>query len=344
MGNGVIPASQTAAKTITSAKITPNADYKAVVLWTTGSYSLILNPKYDSAKGIITFNTPLSSMSGNAVIALEDKTGKILWSWHIWRTSYNPSKANALDTYTYNVGDTIKGSIKMMKYDLGVTQLANILGPNAYENGLLYQWGRKDPFLAAKGIGNTEPVKGTDYFINSATGALDFNVGTKSKVITADGAATVNTAIANPMTIYVRRETTNADWLSSGRQEVVKSNDLWGNPGSKSWKINKAKGTKSMFDPCPPGYMTSPHYTWIGDAYTFKSDGITYMGAYYPITGYRSVDGILISCMESSGSWSSSPMESNSSLSDNVGYTLTIYYPNGGLPRSELLHVRCCAQ
>ena len=34
---------------------------------------------------------------GNAVIAAKDASGKIIWSWHIWRTAYNPAdNADAL--------------------------------------------------------------------------------------------------------------------------------------------------------------------------------------------------------------------------------------------------------
>jgi hypothetical protein len=357
MGNGVIPESQKAV--LASATIAKNAAYKAVVLWSTGTSisSIVQNVKYDSTNGIITFNTPAkSSMLGNAVIALEDGTGKILWSWHIWRTSYNPSAANGLDTYTYNVGDSIKGSLKMMKYNLGATQMANILGPNAYENGLLYQWGRKDPFLSGKGISNTEPVKGTDYFIDVTASTIDFIVGNKSKLITDDGSATVNTAIANPMTFY-REQASGYDWLSNGTEAIIKNNDLWGNPPTKSSSINRNKGTKSMFDPCPPGYMIAPQYTGYKSStyatdgtYTRTNDGIIYhngsVSTLLPAVGIRQhTSGILSDVAMNGTIWFSTTPNVNPFLASMLGYNnRTLASPLGTTYRAFGLATRCCVQ
>jgi hypothetical protein len=351
MGNGVIPESQKGV--ITSAKIAKNAAYKAVVLWSTGTSitSIVQNVVYDSNSGKITFNTPAkSSMPGNAVIALEDGTGKILWSWHIWRTSYIPGGSD-LDTYAYNVGDSIKGNLKMMKYNLGATQLATTLGANAYESGLLYQWGRKDPFLGGKGniqdASKNEPVKGEDYFISTA---VDFT----SKLITADGASSVTTAIANPLTFYLSQS--GGDWLASGSAAIIKNNDIWGNPGSISYKINKEKGAKSMFDPCPPGYMVPPVYTWYKSktystdgTYSLMNNGMVYKNgiasAFYALAGYRdSNTGKMLYIGVIGNAWQSSPTASNNSGTYNLYFNNGAINPLTATSRGFGEPVRCCIQ
>ncbi|WP_147625832.1 hypothetical protein [Alistipes provencensis] len=67
------------------------------------------------------------TMSGNAVVAATDAAGKILWSWHLWVTTYSP--------------DTNQG---WMDRHLGAMANSKEAGSAAF--GLLYQWGRKDPF------------------------------------------------------------------------------------------------------------------------------------------------------------------------------------------------------
>lgn len=69
---------------------------------------------------------------GNAVIAVEDETGKILWSWHIWCTGAAAPTAVAIGSYSY------------LDRNLGATATGSDAGAHAY--GCFYQWGRKDPF------------------------------------------------------------------------------------------------------------------------------------------------------------------------------------------------------
>jgi hypothetical protein len=71
-----------------------------------------------------------TSAKGNAVVALKDAAGTIRWSWHIWVTD-SPRTAN----YTHN-------GYTFMDRNLGATEG----GFSLASCGLLYQWGRKDPF------------------------------------------------------------------------------------------------------------------------------------------------------------------------------------------------------
>ena len=85
----------------------------------------------------ICFKVPEPYLEGNAVIAAKDNSGKILWSWHIWLTD-KPS-----EQIYYNDAGTF------MDRNLGATT-AEVGDVGAL--GLLYQWGRKDPFLGSSSI------------------------------------------------------------------------------------------------------------------------------------------------------------------------------------------------
>ena len=50
--------------------------------------------------GYVYFDCPQQEVLGNAVIAVKDSDGKILWSWHIWRLGSLPG----YQTYNYNQG------------------------------------------------------------------------------------------------------------------------------------------------------------------------------------------------------------------------------------------------
>ncbi len=108
---------------------------------------------------------------GNAVIAAydnEDYTqGNIIWSWHIWVTSEDPTNiSNAITYYTYpwdesgiygygnSEGRARVPGYGMMSCNLGAlaSEPTATTGEGAVITyGMLYQWGRKDPFPALKG-------------------------------------------------------------------------------------------------------------------------------------------------------------------------------------------------
>lgn len=82
-------------------------------------------------KGYVVFETGNTWKKGNAVLAVTDDTGTILWSWHIWSTDYVLGSG---DITVYNHSKS--RSYKMMSHTLGE------VGSTA----LFYQFGRKDPF------------------------------------------------------------------------------------------------------------------------------------------------------------------------------------------------------
>ncbi|MBR4977440.1 MAG: hypothetical protein IKY95_00635 [Bacteroidales bacterium] len=86
--------------------------------------------------GEVEFET--TGQEGNALIAVKDDSGTILWSWHIWATD-EPS----VQTWTNEFG-----TYYMMDRNLGATRSSGG-GSNRWREatGTLYQLGRKDPFI-----------------------------------------------------------------------------------------------------------------------------------------------------------------------------------------------------
>lgn len=110
---------------------------------------------------------------GNALIAAYNSAGDIIWSWHIWVTSLNPDNVGNASRYTTWAWDnsgikTTEARVpgyQVMPCNLGALAFkpdgsdvrndyadgGGKLDFSTFKTfGLLYQWGRKDPFPAIK--------------------------------------------------------------------------------------------------------------------------------------------------------------------------------------------------
>lgn len=201
---------------------------RADVLWETKLISnqsmvkgtVVKNVYYNSRDGRIQF-TVMKRQIGNALIALYDKDDNILWSWHIWIT-YSGLMSNYCPTYEYN------GKTYMIEdWALGRLNTNDFTGMQY--TGLLYQWGRKDPFFPTGGSGS------------------DISYSTAYPVVSSDK-ATVAEAIAHPMTYY--RGVSDVDAKNYVWNSEEKA-DLWSNT------------TKTIYDPCPRGWQVISS-TFIG--------------------------------------------------------------------------------
>ena len=218
---------------------------------------------------------------GNAVIAVSDNMGYVLWSWHLWFCKgYDPVRFQQ----TYNDG-TI-----WMDRNLGASTDAVSAG-----FGLMYQWGRKDPFPGPYTNSGSvtptipafrDPVPGKDH--TAAPGIITF-------------------AHREPM-VFLTSEYSEK-WCA-GVSEL-----------SELWNV-----TKTVNDPCPLGWRV-PAATWKNAAngaesatygrvreYTgtlgFVSDlGSTLAGMAdrmltYPAAGYYDKDGNLVNVKTNVKVWS----------------------------------------
>ena len=132
--------------------------------------------------GYIRFSTPETFKDGNAVIAAKNSKGTILWSWHIWCAEEGWTE----HVYANNAGI-------MMDRNLGATSATP---GDVGALGLLYQWGRKDPFLGSSLISES---------------VLAVSTGTWN---TASGGSVAN-AEANPTTFYKSMSLPDGSWASS---------------------------------------------------------------------------------------------------------------------------------
>lgn len=202
--------------------------------------------------------TPGSEI-GNAVIAAYNYTSKrIVWSWHIWVTDYNPETKN--DSYTTATATTsstataVYGTSVIMDRDLGA--LSNIPG-DVKTHGLFYQWGRKDPFISKRSwINNSiEPP------IYDAQGRA-FHVPRIFSHATPNGGNPNNLeyAISNPAYFICSAIATNInfDWYTSVESRTSQNDELWG------FKGDARTDPKGIYDPCPAGWRVPRNGTFQG--------------------------------------------------------------------------------
>lgn len=207
------------------------AGTEAMIVWQSAAN---LISEVELVDGRINFHI---SGPGNAVLAAVD--GPILWSWHIW---YPETEVTALHA---------KSGYEVMNLNLGA--MTDKIG-DAKSYGMLYQWGRKDPFpAAATETGTTTTVGATIYDGNNR----EVTIRNSSWTDSSDN--TLEYAIANP-TVCISNKAqyfTSRDWLQADR-----SNDaLWGNPKGGDKDENNDlinKGAKSFYDPCPAGWRVPP--------------------------------------------------------------------------------------
>ena len=107
----------------------------AEIVWE-DTEDLITYIYFDDAKKSINFWA--SGKEGNALIAAKDGDGSIVWSWHIWSTD----KPADHSYFNHNMKNYI-----VMDRNIGATRADRGTGDQWKESaGLVYQWGRKDPF------------------------------------------------------------------------------------------------------------------------------------------------------------------------------------------------------
>ena len=330
MGNGV----STPADGANTALITPTAlaPASAVVLWEQSDPTGAANAAGDVVKnvsfsnGYIHFTT--GTKPGNAVIAAFDGGNNIIWSWHIWRPESNPGD---VECYTPKNGGR---TFKMMGLNLGALN-NEVNDVKAY--GLLYQWGRKDPFPGATGI--TADDGGSATF----NGVVTENGYSFAATDISSTTITVANAVAAPMSFYSNGS--RVDWVS------VQQDNLWGNPFPSGSVPNPSLGSKSIYDPCPLGYRVAPQDTWgqatasdwvtNGQNLKVGKNGAKY---FYPAAGLRWGDSGMgkLAYVGSYGNyWSSSPSSYGStnggSLYFNDGY-VSLEFSNY---RAYGMSVRC---
>ena len=263
--------------------------------------------------GEITFKA--TDKKGNAVIAAKDADGNILWSWHIWMTD-QPQEQEY-----YNDAGT------MMDRNLGATSATP---GDVGALGLLYQWGRKDPFLGSSSISSGIEAKST---------------GTWPSAVSSNSTnGTIEYATAYPTT-FIESNSNNCDWHYTGSSST--DNTRW----------TTSDKSKSVYDPCPSGWRVpdgGSNGIWSkagfdDTTYDITNEGISFSisspsKTWYPASGYRrGREGSLGDVGFSGYYWSASPSHSYaySLFFYDVGYDVGYVDPSNDYDRALGLSVRC---
>lgn len=196
---------------------------------------LVHDVAYDPKTALIGFTT--SGTPGNAVVAAVGGNGKILWSWHLWITGCDPDAAAF--TTPANANDT---QWRFMDRNLGAL---NATPGDTDALGLLYQWGRKDPF---PGVGS---VRGEERPLYDANGEA-----LPAPPATAAGFGTQRLAVQHPDVFYKISYRTN-DWTTPS------DDDYWGGVSRR----------KTVWDPCPAGWRVPLCDRQGASPYGFLSTG-----------------------------------------------------------------------
>lgn len=246
------------------------------------------------ADGYIAFRTNDTYKKGNALIAAKDEEGTILWSWHIWFTSEPGavSQNNGLSIMDRNLGATTTS----------IGEVGTI--------GLLYQWGRKDPF------------------IGSASTSSDKRAAVVGKKQTQIAGGYINGEWTYSHTFKRENPTT---FVTLEDVSVWQGREEWGD----------------YVDPCPRGWMvpydfgninTEVDGPYVGDI------GIDLANTWFPVTGYLGPEtGALEFVKEGDGYyWSKGMGDVDSSKAGLVlvFQTLSIH-TNYALPKATGCAVRC---
>ena len=178
---------------------------------------------------------------GNALVAVYDAGGTILWSWHIWCLSGDRPQD---DRYTNRAGE----QFLVMDRNLGA------IGTDLKTRyGLVYTWGRKDPFTSNE--------------VYNAAGRKDRFINHWPTIYTSNGSE----AKTYDLTYMTRHPTTYVYTGWYAKLYTHYDNALWGDPApvdTYGWA-----SAKSVHDPCPEGYRLPSRYTWTAfENYVFPGE------------------------------------------------------------------------
>ena len=231
-------------------------------------------------------NSP-AAVGSDAVLYVKDANNDIIWSWMIWA----PASLLSVDRVTNYTG---------VHYDFLSENLGALVDNTSYRINPHYQWGRKDPMCPPAAYNSTSNLTLYDISGNTYSG---FGVlGTDGD---QSAQKTVANAIKNPNLFFVRYDTTIHNW-----NNLSWFNNFWNAAMTDSGDLadNQATAIKTIYDPCPAGFMLPAGRAWTGFTTTgsntstasefnvigsfsagwnFKKDAQDTVGTYYPASGCR---------------------------------------------------------
>lgn len=206
------------------------------------------------------------SIQGNALIGLTTTINgqeKIIWSWHIWVTGYQGftihDPTSGYDFMLYNLGwcgSMLKGprEAKLVfkqeynnktLYRTIIVKQAGVISAEESDkaqkaggHGVFYQWGRKDPI----------------------PGVIDYWKGQQGNELINDKTISGPLSLQEASNHADKFITNQGYWLEGNTKSSPKYN-LWNNASKTVVSKGVQEETiKTVYDPCPPGFMVPPQH------------------------------------------------------------------------------------
>ena len=235
---------------------------------------------------------------GNAVIALKDEYGNIIWSWHIWAVPKSvlstqkvyywldpmyaavgsepanttpPSKLSYNDMLDLNLG-YVAGKparyclVKFRQRSSGTEAVIHLMqaGDATTASAVHYQWGRKDPMFSVGGLKSQNYAK-TIWFEDGTT--------VSSATLPTYSVGSVNywdwpsnyipEAYANPYTQFTIDYSGPFTW-SGERFDNLWDANVTHYPKVSTEHFDGYYVAKTVYDPCPPGFKIPNEYAFTG--------------------------------------------------------------------------------
>lgn len=204
---------------------------------------------------------------GNAVIAVKDADNIIVWSWHLWITTYKSTESDSkINDWTlmskylgychphtkYYPQRNVKVRITQTETNYSRDIIITLMGKTVDDvgNSVYYQWGRKDAFpgqlLDWKDCGDNTCLRSVLKPIYDEFGKAI------TKDLTLNERISISKAITIPELQAVTLNKNNVRWYSGTR------------PYQNLWNANESNGEyeeiaiKTVYDPSPVGYVVAP--------------------------------------------------------------------------------------
>lgn len=292
--------------------------------------NLITNIELSDDKKFIKFEIKRDNIEqGNAVIAVKDGSGNIMWSWHIWVTNKNVYETQAV---TASYSGTTK-TLMFMPFPLGWND--STPAPTC----TFYQWGRKDPFPPSNGSSFTSTTDKTLYKYDDSGNSSTLNCWYQVSL-----QADIATSILNPSTFY----SGSTNWCSKSSYE------LW-NVGENDYDVDFKTITKSVYDPSPAGFRLPETAAFTGftsdetnnsakngswnsktSGFEFKTGGVT---TYWQACGFRHYNNGSLNDVGTYGHyWSAGP--SSPTNGRILSFGSSYVYPHSNSSRAHGFSVR----
>ena len=232
----------------------------ATLVWSDGFY-MFTDVHLEGDYLVFTINKEYMQQA-NAIVAVRDANGTIMWSWHIWVTERDINQTHKVDDWsngaTYDMmssnlgwvdGKQVYYDLRELKFTFTQNKTNDVKTMTVTQEGATfdykdagstyYQWGRKDPIVALMNRDKT----GVDDYRRLDVPTNDYLYKTND-----DGLVTCAEGIKHPNVYYVKSTHATA-WLT----DAAYSPKLWNIDGTEGNKwVESSK--KTVYDPSPKGF------------------------------------------------------------------------------------------